>query len=153
MYFIQSSASTGHIALLAMWIQNGSYPPAKFDVNWYSIFIFYMFYCIRIGNEFLNSGKVPEIVIAPLAPCRCDDTRRWWVSVPWQRCRGKTLPVNFGLFATPVFYSSATAGITFRLHLIMTNKLTFYLFYSTLYDRILDCYWNIEFNGKDEHLW
>lgn len=38
----------------------------------------------------------------------------------------KTLPVNFGLFATPVFYSSATAGITFRLHLIMTNKLTFY---------------------------
>lgn len=66
---------------------------------------------------------------------------------------GKTLPVNFGLFATPVFYSSATAGITFRLHLIMTNKLTFYLFYSTLYDRILDCYWNIECNGKDEHLW
>lgn len=54
MYFIQTFASTGHIALLAMWIQNGSYPPAKFDVNWYSIFIFYIFYCIRIGNEFLN---------------------------------------------------------------------------------------------------
>lgn len=35
----------------------------------------------------------------------------------------------------------------------MTNKLTFYLFYSTLYNRILDCYWNIECNDKDEHLW
>lgn len=52
--FWNRNASTGHIALLAMWIQNGSYPPAKFDVNWYSIFIFYIFYCIRIGNEFLN---------------------------------------------------------------------------------------------------
>lgn len=66
---------------------------------------------------------------------------------------GKIFLVNFGFFVIFVFYLFVIVGVIFRLYLIMINILIFYLFYSILYDRILDCYWNIECNGKDEYLW